>query len=84
VGFDEGWIDIGLGWRRVVATWDDARRARLLAHLRRLKAGHWNSKAGLFIAFSLVVAEDEARAADQAKACRRVIVVRRRERRKEG
>lgn len=82
--FDDGWIDIGQSWRQVISSWDGPRRARLLAHLQRLKAGHWNMKAGLLIAFELVVAEDEARAIEEAKAGRRVIVVRRRERTKEG
>jgi hypothetical protein len=59
VGFDEGWIDIGLGWRRVVATWDDARRARLLAHLRRLKASGWNQKGACYLGYEMVLAKDE-------------------------
>lgn len=66
--FDDGWVDIGLSWRRVISSWDGPRRARLLAHLRRLKANAWNSKAGLYVAFEMMIAEDEAMAVEEEKA----------------
>lgn len=68
---DGTWIEIGPSWRRVVASWDDARRARLLGHLRRLKAGGWNQKAACFVGYEMVLAEDEVRAVEEAKVGRR-------------
>lgn len=70
---DGTWIDIGPSWRRVVASWDAARRARLLGRLRRLKAGGWNQKAACFVGYEMVIAEDEAAAQEAARAGRRVV-----------
>lgn len=75
---DGTWVDIGLSWRRVVSSWDDARRSRLLAHLRRLKAGDWNQKAACFLGYEMVLAEDEAAALEAARAGKRVIKLKRR------